>query len=86
MPLIRNKLNQRIVINLMGGKSIDLLAKGRANVSKEELSSSHLQALISKGDIVVIIDVSPAKGKKEVKELKQIEPEKERKVKRKLKG
>jgi len=54
MPIIRNKLNQRIVINLIGGKNIDLLAKGTADISDRELSSPHLQTLIAKGDIIVI--------------------------------
>ncbi|MFZ2411699.1 MAG: hypothetical protein WAW23_09030 [Candidatus Methanoperedens sp.] len=53
MPVIRNKLNQRIVVNLNGGKNIDLLAKGTADISERELSSPHLQTLIAKGDIIV---------------------------------
>jgi len=54
MPVIRNKLNQKMVINLIGGKNIDLLAKGTADISERELSSPHLQTLIAKGDIIVI--------------------------------
>jgi len=53
MPVIRNKLNQKMVINLIGGKNIDLLAKGTADISERELSSPHLQTLIAKGDIIV---------------------------------
>ena len=53
MPVIRNKLNQRIIINLNSGKNIDLLAKGTADVTDEELSSSHLQTLLSKGGIIL---------------------------------
>lgn len=51
MTEIINNLNQRIVINLIGGKSISLLARGKAKVSVEEFKSSHLQALIKKGYI-----------------------------------
>ncbi|MBU0702113.1 hypothetical protein KKE26_12625 [bacterium] len=58
MIVIRNKLNQRIIVNLVGVKNIDLLAKGTAEVSKEDLLSPHLQALISRGDIVVMPPVS----------------------------
>lgn len=54
MSEIRNKLNQRLIVNLIGGKNIDLLAKGTADVSEKELSSPHLQALIAKGDVSVI--------------------------------
>lgn len=54
MPVIRNKLNQKMVINLIGGKNIDLLAKSTADISERELSSPHLQTLIAKGDINVI--------------------------------
>ena len=35
MVVIRNKLNQRLIINLIGGKNIDLLAKGTANISEK---------------------------------------------------
>ena len=52
MPVIRNKLNQRILIHLKGGKHIDLLEKGTADVTDEDLSSSHLQDLMIR-EIVV---------------------------------
>lgn len=54
MALIRNNLNQRLIINLKSGKCIDLLAKGTAEVSEDKLSSAHLQTLLAKGDIIVI--------------------------------
>ncbi|GFO97073.1 hypothetical protein ig2599ANME_1271 [groundwater metagenome] len=54
MPVIRNKLNQRIIINLKSGKNIDLLAKSTADVSDQDLSSPHLQTHIAKGEIVVM--------------------------------
>ncbi len=53
MVLIRNNLNQRWIINLKSGKNIDLLAKGIAEVSEDKFSSSHLQTLLAKGDIIV---------------------------------
>ncbi len=52
MPVIRNKLNQRFLIHLKGGRHIDLLEKGTADVTDEELSSSHLQDLMIR-EIVV---------------------------------
>jgi hypothetical protein len=65
MAVIRNKLNQRLIINLTGGKSIDLLAKGTTNVSEKELSSPYLQAFITRGDVIVIHE-SQLKGSKEM--------------------
>lgn len=62
MGIIRNRLNQRLIVNLAGGKNIELLARGTADVSGEELSSSHLQDLIAKGDISVVV-TTEADGK-----------------------
>lgn len=53
MPIIRNKLNQRLIVNLKSGKNINLFARSIADVSEEDLSSKHLQALVAKGDIIV---------------------------------
>ncbi len=53
MPVIRNKLNQRIVIHLKGGKHIDLSEKGTADVTDEDLSSSHLHDLLIKENVVM---------------------------------
>ncbi|NOR48644.1 MAG: hypothetical protein GQ533_11470 [Methanosarcinaceae archaeon] len=52
MVVIRNKLDQKIIINLNEGKSIFLLSKGTADVSDEDFSSRHLQKLIAKGAII----------------------------------
>jgi len=52
MQQIRNKLNQRIIINLNEGKKIDLLAKDTANVPDEDMSSPHMQTLLAKGMII----------------------------------
>jgi hypothetical protein len=54
MAVIRNRLNQRLVINLTDGRNIDLLARGTIDISEKELSSPHLRTLIAKGDILVI--------------------------------
>lgn len=70
MISIRNKLNQRLIVNLTGGRNIDILAKGVADVSDKELSSPHLQALVTKGDVVVIrhdADASKEMGKQATK-------------------
>ncbi|MCZ7382699.1 MAG: hypothetical protein O8C64_14155 [Candidatus Methanoperedens sp.] len=53
MPVIRNKLNQRILIHLKGGKHIDLSEKGTADVADEDLSSSHLQDLMIRENVVL---------------------------------
>jgi hypothetical protein len=52
MPVIRNKLNQRILIHLKDGKHIDLSEGGTADVTDDDLSSSHLQDLLIR-EIVV---------------------------------
>lgn len=52
MVVIRNKLDQRIIINLNESKSIFLLSKGTADVSDEDFSSKHLQKLIANGAII----------------------------------
>lgn len=54
MAIIRNRLNQRLIINLSGGKNIDLQAKGSINVTEKELTSTHLQTLLNKGDITIV--------------------------------
>lgn len=53
MPIIRNKLDQRIIVNLKSGKSIDLFAKSTEDVSEEDLSSLQIQNLIAKGNIII---------------------------------
>jgi hypothetical protein len=52
MPLIRNKLNNRIFIQLKGGRSIDLLEKSTAEIEDDDFLSSHLQELIRKGSVI----------------------------------
>jgi hypothetical protein len=59
MPIIRNKLDQKILVNLNSEKNINLFAKGTAEISEDELSSSHLKSLIAKGDIVVNTEKRP---------------------------
>ena len=54
MVVIRNRLKQRIIVNLVGGKNLDVLAKGTADVTEEELSSLHLQTLIAKGIVSLV--------------------------------
>ena len=53
MVVIRNKLDQRLLINLKSGVSIDLLARGTSVVSEDDYSSEHLQNLLDKGKIIV---------------------------------
>ncbi len=70
MPIIRNRLNQRIVINLKSGKNVDILAKGTVLVSESELNSPHLQSFLEKGN-VVISEKEEASEKEEVPENKE---------------
>jgi len=54
MIVVRNKLNQRLLINLEGGRDIDLLAKGSSKISDDDLKSKHLKNLLQKGDVILI--------------------------------
>ncbi len=55
MSVIQNKINQPLMAITKDGKNIYLSAKGSAQVSDEEISTSpHLQNLLAKGDIVII--------------------------------
>jgi len=47
--MIRNNLKNRILIQLKGGKSIDLLEKSTVEIMDDDLLSSHLQNLIQRG-------------------------------------
>ena len=53
MVVIKNNLDEEIVINLPEGENKNLLAKGILKVTKEELASPHIQELIEKGNISV---------------------------------
>jgi hypothetical protein len=75
MVVIRNKLNQRLIINLKGGKNIGLLAKGAVEVSDEEFSSSHLQTLLEKGNIIVSHKAKIPAEKEQAETEEYIEPE-----------
>lgn len=60
MVLILNKLDQPLIVNLLGGKSLHLPAKGSAYISEKDLGSTHIQTLKSKG---VILQMGTVKGK-----------------------
>lgn len=53
MAIIQNKLNQRLIITVRGGRIIDLLANGSAAISEEETGSSHIEALVERGAITL---------------------------------
>ena len=52
MVEIRNKLNQRLTINLKSG-TLELLARSTAVVSEDDFSSTHLQNLLGSGKIIL---------------------------------
>ncbi|MFV1950668.1 MAG: hypothetical protein ACC630_01730 [Nitrospinota bacterium] len=54
MAIIKNKLCQRITIDLKSGKSVGLLSKGTANVSDNDLTSPYLKRYIERGEVVVL--------------------------------
>lgn len=68
MLVVRNKLNQRLLINLEGGRDIDLLAKGISKISDDDLKSKHLKNLLQKGDIILIRTEEGEEKAKETKE------------------
>lgn len=80
MIKVLNKLDQRLTIQLTGGKVIDLTAKGMLSLPEKELSSEHLKNLAINRSI--IIQSSPAKkGEAEQKHnSNEIEPKVESKA------
>lgn len=50
---IRNKINQRLIVNLLSGP-IDLLAKSTAVIQDDDFSSSHLQNLLGSGKVILV--------------------------------
>lgn len=54
MVTIKNKLKQRISIDLEGGKTVGLLAGGTAQIADSALSSPFLKRYIDRGEIVVL--------------------------------
>ncbi|RPJ77221.1 MAG: hypothetical protein EHM20_06465 [Alphaproteobacteria bacterium] len=72
MPIVRNNLNSRILIHIIGSKYIDLLEKSTAEVTDDDLLSSHLQGLIQRGFVNMenevrkeVIKEKPGKPRKE---------------------
>jgi hypothetical protein len=77
MPIIRNKLNNRILIQLKGDRSIDLLEKSAVEITDDDLLSSHLQDLIQRGFVI-----KEKEAKKEVGNEGELEdPKKEKETK-----
>lgn len=69
MPIIKNKLNQRLEIDLSDGKSIQLLSGGQATIDDSDLSFPNLRNYLSKGEVVVL---SPGVEKKDVVHMTEI--------------
>ena len=63
MVEIRNKLNQRLVINLISG-TIDVLAKSTAVISDSDFSSSHLQNLLRSGKVIRVSQIEEKSKKR----------------------
>jgi hypothetical protein len=63
MAIIKNKLRQRISIELEGGKSIGLLSQGKAKIPDAALTSPFLKRHLDKGNIVVLASSSEKKSK-----------------------
>lgn len=61
MPILKNRLSQRILINLPDGKTCDLMAQGSATLSDKELLSTHVEQLVKRGDLVILDSVRATK-------------------------
>lgn len=74
MAVIKNKLRQRIAIDLGDGKAVGLLADGTAKVADSALSSPFMKRYLEKGAVVILNSGSGKRGKdkrtREVKEKK----------------
>jgi len=51
---LKNRLNQRLVIKLTGGRTITIMAQGTVEVTENEAKNTQIQILIQRGDLVVI--------------------------------
>lgn len=73
MAIIKNKLKQRIILELGGGKSIGLLAESKVKIPDTALGSPMLKRSIDRGDIVVMASGPEKKGREEamVEEFKE---------------
>jgi hypothetical protein len=72
---ILNKMPQRIIINLKSGKHIDLLSKGTAVISEDDLNSSQLQNLFAKEKVIISSKEEETKKKRKYEHKIKIEPE-----------
>jgi hypothetical protein len=54
MPKIKNKLFQPLAVLLEDEKTLHLQSREEVEVGRKDLESSHLQALMKRGDIALI--------------------------------
>jgi hypothetical protein len=54
MPKIKNKLFQPLAVLLEDVKTLHLQSREEVEVGRKDLESSHLQALMKRGDIALI--------------------------------
>lgn len=72
MAVIKNKLRQRIAIDLGDGKAVGLLAGGTVKVADSALSSRFMKRYLEKGSVVILNPGSGKKGKgKKTREVKE---------------
>jgi len=67
MAIIKNKLRQRITIDLRSGKSVGLLSEGTADISDNDLTSPYLRRYIERGEVVVLSSGALKKEEKKAK-------------------
>lgn len=63
MPVIKNKLNSPLSIDLGDGKSLHLQPFEKRDVSEKELKSIQMQAAIRSGYVKTLPDKAPVKKK-----------------------
>lgn len=56
MPTLKNKLNQNITFTLSDNKNILLLGQQTISLTEKEIASPAVQALIAKGEVVIVLD------------------------------
>ena len=53
---IRNCLNQPLTINLLEGRSVHLMAKGKGEIAEADMNATELKKHVAKGNIITIME------------------------------
>ena len=53
---LRNCLNQPLTINLLEGRSVHLMAKGKGEIAEADLNATELKKHVAKGNIITTME------------------------------